>query len=418
MGRILITMSGGTTTVNNAILAGVVREARRYPQFSGILAGVPGLLGALKNNFSDLSYLSEEELSILENSPGSAFIGTTRITPVTTDELNTLSKICAENEIEYFINIGGNGTIKQSALISKSLRNLKVAAVPKTVDNDLGDSEFTNVLFSPGFPSCVNYWCQKLTLLNNENLGAASHDKVLIAQTFGRKTGFLAGAVRFADPERQLPLLILLPEDPQPFERILDAILEKIRTHDRALVVMSEGYDIGDIGAVHDQTGQVMYGSSQSLAAQVLVSKLIEHGIQARSYIPTIDQRQDLTSRTSIDLLHASILGRDTIRAFVNGDNGFFISSSSMWSDGHLQSKITKLAEILNYSRVMPTDWIRPGRFDVSDAYIKYLGRFIGGESLTFGTTAYGLKLITHQAQNKLTPPLQPSVEEICWTSK
>jgi 6-phosphofructokinase 1 len=295
--------------------------------------------------------------------------------------------------IEFFINIGGNGTIKQSSLIARKATGLKVAAAPKTVDNDLGDSQYSSVLFTPGFPSCVNYWCQKLTLLNNENLGASSHDKVLVAQTFGRETGFIAGSVRFADPDRSLPLLILLPEDSQPLEVIHQYVVKTIERHGRAIVVMGEGYQVGDINAVRDSTGQIMYGSSGTPAAQVLVSYLVSKGIQARSFVPTIDQRQDPHSRTEIDVRHASLLGKDTVRALACGKKDFFISTSSRWLDGQFATTCTELTTAKDFTRSMPRTWINSGSFDVSDEYLRYLGKFIGPESLTFGRSYYGIEM-------------------------
>ena len=61
-------------------------------------------------------------------------------------------------------------------------------------------------------------------MMNLENLGAYTHDRVLVTQTFGRETGFLAGAARFADPGDKLPLLIMLPEDQKSEPDILNAI--------------------------------------------------------------------------------------------------------------------------------------------------------------------------------------------------
>ena len=42
-----------------------------------------------------------------------------------------------------------------------------------------------------------------MIMLNNENMGAHTHDKVLIAQTFGRETGFIVGSLRYFDTPQE-----------------------------------------------------------------------------------------------------------------------------------------------------------------------------------------------------------------------
>ena len=69
---------------------------------------------------------------------------------------------------------------------------MHIASCPKTVDNDLGDEQMEDVFY--GIPSCVNWWNKHLDLINIENLGAYTHDKVIVAQTFGRDTGFICAA--------------------------------------------------------------------------------------------------------------------------------------------------------------------------------------------------------------------------------
>ena len=223
--NILITMSGGTTTVINATLAGLIEKAKATGFVDKIYAGYPGILGLLDDNLIELSALTSSEVVKLRNTPGSSFIGTTRVSILTNKELLQIEKIFNKYNIGFFVNIGGNGTIKQTrALASYFEGKVKTASAPKTVDNDLGDSEFKKVLFTPGFPSCVNYWSKKIQLLNLDNSGASSHDKVIVSQTFGRETGFIAGCVRVSDPNRELPLIILLPEDHQKIEEVLNKI--------------------------------------------------------------------------------------------------------------------------------------------------------------------------------------------------
>ena len=51
MSNLLVTMSGGTTSVINATLAGIVDIARKSNQIDKVYAGCPGMLGVFEENF-------------------------------------------------------------------------------------------------------------------------------------------------------------------------------------------------------------------------------------------------------------------------------------------------------------------------------------------------------------------------------
>ena len=304
--NLFISMSGGTTTVINATLAGVLTKIKNINLFDKIFIGnnYSGILGLVNNDLKILDLPTYDELLDIKVLPGSGYIGTTRIHKLNDDDFNNIKNTIYKNNINCIINIGGSGTYKQTCSIAQKFSNLNIIFLPKTVDNDIGDSSFEKLYYTPGFPSCVKYWHHKMEIYNQENLGAHQHDKVLVTQTFGRDTGFIAGCVRLFDKERKLPLLILLPEDQKPIKEVLEAIKEKIKIYRRCIVVMSEGYKIGDIGESHDKSGQIMYGSSNTTAAQLLVTECIKNNIQARSNIPSFDQRMEnlLTCKNDINL--------------------------------------------------------------------------------------------------------------------
>ncbi len=370
MRNLLITMSGGTTSVINATLAGIVTAAKESSIVDRVYAGFPGLLGAMSGEFIDLTDCSPETLQVIKDSPGSASIGTTRTKIYSDEELREIEDIFLSHGIKYFINIGGNGTIQQTKSIASFCKNISVCAAPKTVDNDLGDEEFEKMWYTPGFPSCVNYWFHKTHMLNNENAGSFSHDKVLIAQTFGRETGFIVGAMRLADPERKTPLLLLLPEDQKSSTEVVEKIRKTVSVHGRAVIGISEGYEVGEYGFVKDLSGQRMYGSSKSTAAQELVNLCVESGIQARSYVPTIDQRQNFEHTLESDISSAFNIGTEIIRNFEKGLTHFFQTKTRNGTE------TIPLKNINNFTRYMKKEWIDYGNYDVTDEYVSYLKEF------------------------------------------
>ena len=337
--NLLITMSGGTTSVINATLVAIIREARKSGKINKIYGGRNGLPGVFDDDLIDLTGIPDAELDRVYYTPSSGFIGTSRIKILTPDELTSLSERFDRFNVGYFINIGGNGTIKQSMSIAKAVKDVHVVSVAKTVDNDLGDGGFKKVYYTPGYPSCANYWLHKTHVFNQENLGAHSHDQVIISQTFGRETGHLAACARLGDPNRTMPLMILLPEDQQDNGDLVYAIKTMLKTHKRAMIVMSEGYSISEIGSRNDFSGQIMYGSSQTTQAQNLINLLFEHDIQSRAFIPGFDQRSEILFASEFDLKHAYGVGAYAVRNTLEGESRFLasISESSGGGKSHIR---------------------------------------------------------------------------------
>jgi 6-phosphofructokinase 1 len=367
MKNVLVTMSGGTTQVINATLVGII-DSWKFLFNTKVYAGLPGIQGFMNDSVKDLTDMNDTELDKLYHLPGSSYIGTTRIAPLSPVEICHFSNQLKKYDIGYFINIGGNGTLKQTMHISTQIPYLQCASAAKTIDNDLGDKDFIESFFTPGFQSCVNFWKNKTEMLNRENEGAGSHDQVLIAQTYGRETGFIAGAARLADPDRKMPLLILLPEDNKYPSDVIEAIKNRIKTHGRCVVVMSEGYKIQPFKECKDKSGQTMYGSSASTACQELVNVCMGCNIQARLYNPTIDQRQDTQYRLPSDLRVANEIGKMIVKAMPHNPKPFFATIHKA-----IGVHTIPFSSITDYSRVMLKEWISYGNFDATDEYVKYL---------------------------------------------
>ena len=98
--NILVTMSGGTTTVINATLAGIIDKARNTTGINKILAGVPGINGVLQRDFIDLSSLGSRDTRRLSETPGSSIIGTTRISKLSVKDIEGVSKVIDNHDIK------------------------------------------------------------------------------------------------------------------------------------------------------------------------------------------------------------------------------------------------------------------------------------------------------------------------------
>ncbi len=373
MSNFLILMSGGTTPVINSTLVGILKVLKKKK--IKVFSGTPGLEGVLNNQFIDLSNLSQIKIKHMRDTPGSHFIGTSRLKKLTTSEILKLKSIFLRKKITNVINIGGNGTLKQSIDLSLKLPEVNFISCPKTVDNDLGDKNFNKMLFNPGFISCIEIWKFFLEMINIENIGASSHDRIIISQTFGRETGFICGSIRYWDKKRKLPIMLLLPEDKKNFSKIYLNAKKILKKKNRLMIFMSEGYKVGNIKPIKDKSGQIMYGSSGNTNCQLLNNKFVKKGIQSRVFNPTILQRVFKLKKNKFyekDKKIARKIGETAANILLNNKKSYLIS----FSKNH-KIDLIKYKDCKNFSRKMPNNFLLKNKFDVSNVYLKYLDKVI-----------------------------------------
>ena len=118
-------------------------------------------------------------------------------------------------------------------------------------------------------------------MLKRKNRGSSPADPVLVLQAMGRKIGYIPAAARLADLKREMPLLIFLAESKLSMEQMADKVNEKLKERGRAIVVLSEGCDVGDLGFTKDKFGHAQFGASRTTVQQALVNYLNDHGIKA-----------------------------------------------------------------------------------------------------------------------------------------
>jgi len=373
MNNFLILMSGGTTPVINSTLAGILKVLKK--KNTKVFSGKPGLDGALENKFIDLSNLSLTKIKHIRDMPGSQFTGTSRLKKLNNSEIFKLKSILSRKKISNIINIGGNGTVRQSVDLSLRLPEVNFISCPKTVDNDLGDKNFDKMLYNPGFITCVEIWKFFLEMINIENIGASSHDKIIISQTFGRETGFICGSIRYWDKKRKLPIMLLLPEDKQNFNKIYSQAKKILKQKKRLMIFMSEGYEIGNIKPEKDGSGQIMYGSSGNTNCQLLNNKFVEKGIQSRVFNPTILQRVFKFYKNKLyekDKKIAEKIGEAAANTLLNDKKSYLIG----FSKNH-KIVLIKYEDCKKFSRNMPNKFLLKNKFDISNAYLKYLEKVI-----------------------------------------
>lgn len=125
---------------------------------------------------------------------------TTRCEEIKTGQgLQKAARTLMANKIDGFVVIGGDGSFKGASELYE-VGHIPVIGVPATIDNDVFGTDTTI-----GFDTAVN---TALFTIDRIRDTATSHERVFIVEVMGRKRGFLALAVGFAEGAE----FILVPE--------------------------------------------------------------------------------------------------------------------------------------------------------------------------------------------------------------
>jgi ATP-dependent phosphofructokinase / diphosphate-dependent phosphofructokinase len=247
----------------------VIRAVTRRSLDRGVeVLGVrEGWRGLVDGRFQELG--PREISGILPR--GGTIIGTSRTNPYR-DEGGVEAVLRNFDRLDALVAVGGEDTLGVAARLHEE-HGLPVVGVPKTIDNDLGATDYTF-----GFDTAVAIATEAIDRLHTT---AESHNRVMVVEVMGRHTGWIAvmsGIAGGAD-------VILIPEQPVTVE---DCCAELERRHGRgkdfSIVVVSEGYELmygsGERHAVaqepraSDQFGHVRLGG---------VGDALAHEIEART---------------------------------------------------------------------------------------------------------------------------------------
>ena len=391
--NLVVAQSGGPTCVINNSLRAIVEAARDFDAIGTVYGARHGIEGVLREELIDLSSQSDEEISLLQYTPVAGSIGTCRykLTDRTPEDFERVIDVFRAHNVGCFLYIGGNDSMDTAHKISQMAadRGLELVAVgvPKTIDNDVGDSDFRLVDHTPGYGSVARYWAQNILYANEENAGSCPADPVLVMQAMGRKIGFIPAAARLADPDRRMPLRIYLAESGISLPEIANQVNETLARAGRCLVVVSEGLSVGDLGFVRDSFGHASFGASQTNVCQTLVNYLNSDTVKlavkgkARGNVPGTDQRHSMAYVSSVDLNEAYLAGRKAIELAATGQSGFMATILREPGDTY-QPRLDRvpLEKVASADRKFPAAWISADRSDVTDEFLNYARPLIGDE--------------------------------------
>jgi len=144
------------------------------------------------------------------------------------DMSRTLIANARKWRLDATVLIGGDGTMSIGNKLSK--KGLPVVGVPKTIDNDLAETDLTF-----GFDSAVAAVTEAIDKIHTT---AMSHHRVMVVETMGRYAGWIAlyaGVAGGGD-------VILIPELPYDLDKVIEPLVQRSKIGRRfSIVVVAEG---------------------------------------------------------------------------------------------------------------------------------------------------------------------------------
>ena len=259
MKNLLVAQSGGPSAAINATITGVIDAGIESGRVGHVYGALNGIKGVLNENFVNLDEVcdTKEKRDLLAITPAAA-LGSCRWKlgnpKENAEEFEEIIRILRKNDIGYFIYTGGNDSMDTVYKLSvyceeHNIDDIKVMGAPKTIDNDLGETDHC-----PGFGSAAKFIATAFTEIACDCF-VYDVPSVTIVEVMGRNAGWLTAASALARIEgRKVPQLIYLCEKAFDEDRFIEDVNEALKKENNIIIAVSEGVKTADGNYVGEET--------------------------------------------------------------------------------------------------------------------------------------------------------------------
>ena len=244
-------------------------------------------------------------------------------------------------DLDYLIAIGGDDTLSYAAALDKA--GVKVIAVPKTMDNDVRNTEYCI-----GFSTAIS---RAMDAIERQRTTVGSHERIGLFRVFGRDAGYTALYTAYVTSTR-----CCIPEYKVNLEKLIEMLVtdKKNNPSNYSLAILSEGAEWEGY-TVKEYGDPDAFGHRKKMS----VAEDLSNEIKARMGEETIvsDLTYDLRSGSAdfVDRMVASTFAGMALDAIGEGKHGIMTAISN----GRFS-----LAQI-------PDPGLGPRRVDVDNMYNK-----------------------------------------------
>ncbi len=149
-------------------------------------------------------------------------------TSVVYDVTSQVLKNVSSLGLDYVIAIGGDDTLSYAARLDKE--GVNVIAIPKTMDNDVRNTEYCI-----GFSTAIT---RAMDAIDRQRTTVGSHERIGVFRVFGRDAGYTALYTAYVTSLR-----CCIPEYKFDLKRLIELLMKdkKLNPSGYALVILSEG---------------------------------------------------------------------------------------------------------------------------------------------------------------------------------
>lgn len=391
MKNMLVAQSGGPSAAINATITGVIDAGIASNQVGHVYGARNGIKGVLNENFVNLDEVcdTKEKRDLLSVTPAAA-LGSCRWKlkdpKENAEEFEEIIRILRKNNIGYFVYTGGNDsmdTVYKLSIYCKenNIDDIKVMGAPKTIDNDLGETDHC-----PGFGSAAKFIATAFTEIACDCF-VYDVPSVTIVEVMGRNAGWLTASSALArTEERRVPQLIYLCEKVFDEEKFIEDVNKALEKENNIIVAVSEG--------VKDATGhyvgeETKSGKEDAFGHKYLsgIGKYLEGlvgnriGCKVRSVELNILQRCAGYMLSETDIIESRNLGAFAAVSAIRGESGKMSALKRICDDPYqVEIELADLSKIANFEKKVPMEWINEEGNDIKDDVLTYLKPLIQGE--------------------------------------
>lgn len=266
---------------------------------------------------------------------------------VTYDVTDQVKKNLKELNVDYLVAIGGDDTLSYAAHLNNA--GVPVVAIPKTMDNDVRNTEYCI-----GFSTAIT---RAMDAINRQRSTVGSHERIGVFRVFGRDAGYTSLYTAFVTSVR-----CAIPEYQFDLTKMIDLLVNDKRNNpsNYSLVVLSEGaewqgYEVQHYGA------EDAYGHRKKMN----VGEAFSDKLKAATGEETIvsDLTYDLRSGEAdfVDKMVASTFAGMAFDAIVEGKSGIMTAivngcyTLSPIPDPRLGPRKVEVDTMYNTERYRPT---------------------------------------------------------------
>ncbi|MER6877789.1 ATP-dependent 6-phosphofructokinase, partial [Amycolatopsis sp. NPDC000673] len=221
--RVGVLTGGGDCPGLNAVIRAVVRKGVEVHgwEFVGFRNGWQG---PLTGDSRPLGLADVEDIL----TRGGTILRSSRTNPYKVDGgVDKIRKVLADQGVDALVAIGGEDTLGVAKRLTDD--GIGVVGVPKTIDNDLGATDYTF-----GFDTAVSIATEAIDRLHTT---AESHHRALVIEVMGRHAGWIALHSGLAGGAS----VILVPERQFSVDQVVQWVEQRFEKEYAPIIVVAEG---------------------------------------------------------------------------------------------------------------------------------------------------------------------------------